>query len=326
MTTIGERLNEFQEAKSKGQILLQLQICNHKHEPAHKNNQREQKAQRSASKNNDKKDNSLQHSTSVKDSPQNNPNTFGHNTTSTDYEHEVRDCLRVALEKIPDVKYSPLSEKDLKLSLRETQILNNFWTYHRLSDSSNDSQGPSSEFTQKEHFQLDFGFTLSSTSDVNERTVQLTVKHYKIGLKLPCVVFVEITLANSIPTLRKTIIQLLKNRLIFRYFPDHFIADGEYVCPITHNMIKRYENHNSYLMVVSNSELLTGLENFNLAYFDIIKNEQLLKIIKRMSQDVLFEPDNISEKVIEVIKLRNQEHFLLTHLSIPSSNSKTLTI
>ena len=273
-----------------------------------------------------------------------------HTTNATDFENEVKDKFRVALRDLQKVgiRHVVLKHRPDTLSTIEQAQINKFWAVRGLLKTDKNGPDTQAEFYQQLHFQADFGFVLlrgkpdpenipqpegkdaeklEAKDEEEPEAAEFKIGDFLLAFKPPCVVFVEITLSNEQAILRRKIIQVIKNRVIFGFFPFHFVeTDSSLIGDSEPLPLSAYgSDFRKYLVVVSDLEFETGISNFNLAYFELTQQPEFLNCLKKLSTNASLSLEAKASKEVEQrLEERESNMCLVAHISLLSRNAQNV--
>ena len=119
--------------------------------------------------------------------------------------------------------------------------------------------------------------------------VTLVIGHkYRLDLVLPCVVCVEITIDNTTELLGRKCIQVLRNRAVLQHYPSLVVPGFRSVSRHGLKIKTPFKGYNNYLLVVSNNDVVQGLENFNEVYCELVKDPNFLNALQLLSGELQY--------------------------------------
>ncbi len=158
-------------------------------------------------------------------------------------------------------------------------------------------------------------------SPMNLSRIRTKIDNYELELELPCAFFAKITLNNTVATLQRKMIQVLKHAMMYCHSPAMLGVLPSNAENFDQKKMDLLFNIPIYGFVVSNYALREGLCNFNTAYRNFESIQGLSVILNNFhTPKYQLVSDHWVVEAGQIITERAESNFKIGHLSFVSDN------
>jgi len=196
--------------------------------------------------------------------------------------------FRTVLEKSHKVKTTPFPLKNIRLSPGQVNLINQTFKNLGLADiETQHNQKKKKPFQQENNFEIDFLFvvepSLTSNDPAPKEVEEEVMSDFIVTLPVPSIVMFEITLDSTKEMMSKKIVQLARNALLLRKFPETFFDYKGDTDNDTLEPMHPFSNYPLILILISNNDVILGAHHFLEEYCQLAQHQSFANLMSKVA-------------------------------------------